>query len=160
MALFPFLQHSEQINERAKNKPMILRIWISIVKLRINWKSLTPDFVLYRKIDGKKVVFFPPYQSRRTREGVCFSASGLTITECCRAESFDRHFDELLDSGKLQDILLTSSRLEYDIVWKKFCFFVAAVGWSFALRNGNEYSGKKVLNFVMRRFFDRARKLT
>jgi len=45
-----------------------------------------------------------------------FATSGLSVTKHGAAKAFHRHFDEILNTGVLQDILLRSIWLENDIV--------------------------------------------
>jgi len=55
-----------------------------------------------------------------------FAASGLPVAERGTAEAFHCHFDEILNAGVLQDVLLRGIRFENDVVRKYFRLFVAA----------------------------------
>lgn len=60
----------------------------------------------------------PTHHSRRSREGVSFPASCLPVTKRGTAETLHRHFNEFLNTGKLQNILLCSRGLEDDVIRK------------------------------------------
>jgi len=55
-----------------------------------------------------------------------FATSGLSVTKRGAAESFHCHFDEILNTGVLQDILLCGIWLENDVVREHLRFFIAA----------------------------------
>ena len=55
------------------------------------------------------------YQIGRSRERVCLSASGLTITKARGGESVNGHVDQTLDSGMIYNVSLTSFRFEYHV---------------------------------------------
>lgn len=55
-----------------------------------------------------------------------FATSGLSVTKHGAAEAFHRHFDEILNTGVLQNILLRGIWFKNDIVRKYLGLFVAA----------------------------------
>jgi len=55
-----------------------------------------------------------------------FATSGLSVTKRGAAKAFHCHFDEILNTGVLQDILLRGIWLKNDIVRKYLGLFVAA----------------------------------
>lgn len=63
-----------------------------------------------------------------------FATSGLSITKRGAAEAFHCHFDEILNTGILQNVLLRGTWLENDIVWEYLRLFVAAARNHVALR--------------------------
>lgn len=81
-----------------------------------------------------KLLFYA-YESRRSSQGMRFATSGLSVTKHGAAEAFHRHFNEVLDTGVLQDILLRSIWLENDVVWEYLRLFVAAACNRIALRD-------------------------
>lgn len=64
-----------------------------------------------------------------------FATSGLSITKHGAAEALHRHFDEVLNTGVLQDILLCSGWLENDVVGEYFRLFVATARNRVALQD-------------------------
>lgn len=95
---------------------------------------------------GKKLRLFA-YESRRSGQGMRLATSGLSVAKRGAAESFHRHFDEILDAGVLQDVLLRGVRLEYHVIGEHLGFLVAAARNRVALRgqNGREMKSTRLL---------------
>jgi len=64
-----------------------------------------------------------------------FATSGLSVTKHGAAEAFHRHFDEVLNTGVLQDILLCGIWLENDVVREHLRLFVTAARNRVALQD-------------------------
>lgn len=64
-----------------------------------------------------------------------FATSGLSVTKHGATEAFHRHFNEVLDTGILQDVLLCGIWLENDVVREYLRLLVAAARNRVALRD-------------------------
>lgn len=115
---------------------------ILFIRIRVKHKTkrnrLIENRFLKKIFRGKWLkcrFLFYAYESRRSSQGMRFATSGLSVTKHGAAEAFHCHFDEVLNTGILQDVLLRGTWLENDIVRKYLRFFIATARNRIALRD-------------------------